>query len=176
MKPALVHTPVLETERLTLRAPQVCDFDAYAGFFASSRSAFVGGTMDRARAWRFFGHHVGHWSLRSYGTFFLVPKTGGPVVGMVMAWQPEGHPERELGWAIFSDEHAGRGYATEGAARVRDHVLGTLDWPTAVSYIHADNAASIALAERLGARPDAAADRPGGEPCLVYRHVFGAAA
>jgi RimJ/RimL family protein N-acetyltransferase len=170
MTPALVNTPVLETERLVLRAPELRDFDSYAGFYASSRCGFVGGPMPRDRAWRFFGHHAGHWVLRGFGTFFLEPKAGGDALGMVMAWQPEGHPEREIGWVMFTDAAEGRGYAREAAARVRDHVFGTLGWETAVSYIDPGNQRSIALAERLGARPDPEAVAPDAEPVVIYRH------
>jgi RimJ/RimL family protein N-acetyltransferase len=168
--PALVNTPVLETGRLILRAPDLRDFEAYAGFYASSRSGFVGGPMPRDKAWRFFGHHAGHWALRGYGTFFLEPKSGGDTLGMVMAWHPEGHPEREIGWVMFTDAAEGRGYAFEAAAAVRDHVFGRLGWETAVSYIDPDNARSIALAERLGALRDPDAVAPDEDPVVIFRH------
>jgi RimJ/RimL family protein N-acetyltransferase len=172
MTVALINTPVLETARLTLRAPDLSDFDAYAGFFGSPRSRFVGGPMPRDRAWRFFGHHAGHWALRGFGTFFLAPKAGGDALGMVMAWHPEGHPEREIGWVMFTDKAEGQGYAREAATAVLAHVFRTLGWNTAVSYIDPGNARSVALADRLGARhdPDAAKADP---TDLVYRHSPG---
>jgi RimJ/RimL family protein N-acetyltransferase len=176
MTPRLSNTPVLETGRLILRAPELRDFEAYAAFYAGPRSGFVGGPQPRDRAWRFFGHQVGHWVLRGYGTFILEPKAGGDAVGMVMAWQPEGFPEREVGWVIFSAAAEGQGYAHEAAARVRDHVFGTLGWDTAVSYIDPGNARSIALAERLGAVPDPEAVAPDDDPVVIYRHVPGARA
>ncbi len=157
MTAALINTPVLETARLILRAPVLRDFDAYAAFYGSPRCSFVGGQMPRDKAWRFFGHQVGHWALRGFGSFAMEPKTGGPAVGLILAWQPEGHPEREIGWVIFTDQAEGCGYAREAAAAVLAHVFGTLGWETAVSYIDPGNARSIALAERLGAVPDAGA-------------------
>lgn len=169
--PRLADTPVLETPRLFLRAPVLADFDGYAAFMASDRGRFVGAPMSREKAWRYFGHHVGHWALRGHGTFFMTPKTGGPSVGMVMAWQPEGHPEREIGWCLFTDATAGQGLAEEAARAVLRHVFRDLNWPTAVSYINPGNTASIRLAERLGARPDPdAAQEDPEEPGLVYRH------
>ena len=169
--PALVNTPVLETDRLILRAPELRDFDAYADFFATHRSVFVGGPRDRERAWPFFCHHVGHWAMRGYGTFCLEPKSGGPTLGMLMAWKPEGHAEREVGWGLFTGEAEGKGYATEAALAVLDHVFGTLGWDTAVSYIGPENARSIALAQRLGARFDTVATDLGpGKTEHVYRH------
>lgn len=169
-KPALVNTPVLETDRLILRAPELRDFDAYAGFYGSSRCDFVGGPMPRDKAWRYFGHHSGHWALRGYGTFFLEPKSGGDALGMILAHRPEGHPEREVGWAIFTGEAEGCGYAREAAIAVLAHVFGTLGWDTAVSYIEPGNARSIGLAERLGARLDPDAMPPDDDPVVIYRH------
>jgi len=59
--------------------------------------------------------------------------------------------------------HEGRGYATEAALALRDWAFSL------VSYIAPGNAASVAVAERLGARLDPAAPRT--VPAdLVYRH------
>lgn len=171
----LTETPVLFTERLALRAPVLADFDAYAGFFASARSATVGGPTPRAQAWRYFGHHVGHWALRGFGTFFMAPKDGGPAVGLILAWQPEGYPEREVGWALFTRAAEGRGLVTEAARAVLSHVFGTLGWATAVSYIAPGNAASQRVAARLGAVRDPGAASPADGNDEVWRHPAGGA-
>lgn len=170
MTVALINTPVLETARLILRAPDLRDFDPYAAFYATPRSAHVGGPSPRDKAWRYFGHQVGHWSLRGFGTFFLQPKAGGPAIGLVLCWQPEGYPEPEIGWVLFSDAAEGKGYAREAARAVLAHVFGTLGWATAVSYIDPGNDRSIALAERLGALHDPEAVRPDEDPVVIYRH------
>ena len=172
--PALTGTPVLDTARLILRAPELRDFDAYGAFMASPRSVLVGGPLSREMAWRFFGHHVGHWALRGYGTFFMEPKGGGDAIGMVMAWHPEGHPEREIGWCLFTDAAAGQGHATEAARAVLAHLFGTLHWDTVVSYIAPENDASLRMAERLGAYrdPDAPQADPD-NPDTVWRHRAG---
>jgi RimJ/RimL family protein N-acetyltransferase len=171
MTVALIGTPVLETPRLILRAPVLADFDAYADFFASPRSDLVGGPTERARCWRYFGHHVGHWALRGFGTFFLQPKSGGPAIGMIMAWQPESYPEREVGWCIFDSAAEGRGYIREAAARVLDHVFHDLGWATAVSYIDPANIRSARVAASLGAALDPAAPPDDPEnPSDVWRH------
>ena len=67
----------------------------------------------------------------------------------------------------------GRGYATEAAAALRDWAWSHTRIPTLVSYISPENAASRALAEKLGAVVDETAARPDGEgsdDCVVYRH------
>ncbi|MBI1220365.1 MAG: GNAT family N-acetyltransferase [Rhodobacteraceae bacterium] len=171
MIPALVNTTVGETPRLILRAPRLEDFEPFAAFCQSDRAAFVRqDDFDRAKAWRAFGHIVGHWVLRGFGLFVIVQKSTGRAIGTVGPWFPEGWPEREIGWAIWSAEAEGKGYAFEAAKAARDHVYRDLGWKTAVSYIAPTNARSIALAERLGAVRDDAAAYPGDKPCLVYRH------
>ena len=169
MTPHLADTPVLETERLILRAPMPQDFDAWAGFAASNRSKYAGGRLDRALAWRAFGHLVGHWALRGYGMFAVTAKGDDTAFGIVGAYFPEGRPERELGWTIWDDDHEGCGFAFEAASSARRFVYEVLGWDTAVSYIHRKNARSIALAERLGATADPNAERLSPED-LVFRH------
>lgn len=169
---ALSPTPVLRTARLALRAPVAADWPHWRDFMGSPRSCFVRpDDFDDSKAWRAFGHAIGHWVLRGWGMFvFQLPGEDSPL-GMAGPWCPEGWPEREIGWTIWSADAEGKGYAFEAAAAARDHAFGTLGWDGAVSYIHPDNARSIALAERLGAaRDDLAATPFPGEPCLVFRH------
>lgn len=167
---ALTATPVLETERLILRAPQARDWEGCAAFLTSERAAFVGGPVTRDKAWRAYGHLIGHWVLRGFGTFVFSLKGSDEAFGMAGPWFPESWPEREIGWSVWSAAAEGKGYAFEAAQAARDFALRSLGWPTAVSYIDPENARSIALAIRLGAMPDPGAPYPGDEPCLVFRH------
>lgn len=166
-----LDTPVLHTARLTLRAPQNRDWEPFAAFLTGDRAVFVGGPVTRERAWRAFGHFVGHWVLRGYGTFILTEKDSDLAIGMAGHWFPEDWPEQEIGWTVYSEAYQGKGYAFEAARAVRDHAFGALGWKTAVSYIDPANTRSIALAERLGARLDpTAATSALAEGALVYRH------
>ena len=166
MTPTLANAPVIETERLTLRAPELRDFDGFAAFLGSERARPVGGPVDRGLAWRAFCHLVGHWPLRGYGPFVF--ERGSVGIGHGGAWQPEGWPEVELGYCLWDASHEGQGLACEAMRAARKHAwaigLGPL-----VSYIAPANAASIRLAERLGAERDDEARRPDPED-LVYRH------
>jgi RimJ/RimL family protein N-acetyltransferase len=167
----LSPTPVLETARLTFRAPRGDDFAAWTDFATSERSRFIGGPHDRQGAWRAWGHVIGHWAMRGFGMFVFADKTAADApLGMAGPWYPEGWPEREIGWTLWSDAAEGKGYAREAALATRDHVFTTLGWDTAVSYIRPDNARSVALAERLGAVRDRTAACPDGKACFVYRH------
>lgn len=162
----LAHTPVIETERLLLRAPELGDFEAFAAFVGSERARFVGGPVGRARAWRSFCHLVGHWPLRGYGPFVI--ELEGRPIGQGGPWRPEDWPEVEIGYCLWDAAHEGRGYAREAmlAARAEAWSLGLTEL---VSYIEPPNAASIRLAERLGCARDDRARRP--DPGdLVYRH------
>ncbi|MDJ1015405.1 MAG: GNAT family N-acetyltransferase [Paracoccaceae bacterium] len=172
MTPHLADTPVIETERLTLRAPRMGDYPAWEAFFASDRARFIGGPGETRTAWRGFAHVVGMWALKGCGSFVFTRKRDDTPLGMAGPWVPEDWPEREIGWTVWDADAEGKGYAFEAAAAARDHAFRDLGWSTAVSYITAGNDRSVALAERLGARLDASAEAPGddSEQVLVYRH------
>ena len=168
--PALINTPVLETERLILRAPQASDFAPYADFIASDRGRYMGGPMPRDLAWRAFASGFGHWVIRGFGGFVVTLKSTGAAIGRVGPWFPESWPEPEIGWGLWDHSAEGKGYAFEAAAAALRHAFRDLGWKTAVSYIVPENARSIALAKRLGAVQDEAAAYPGDKPALVFRH------
>jgi RimJ/RimL family protein N-acetyltransferase len=175
MMPALAPTPVLNTQRLVLRAPVAGDWPAWRAFMASDRAAFVRAPdLDDAKSWRAFGHFIGHWVLRGFGQFVVTDRATGQVLGSVGPWFPQGWPERELGWLIWDAAAEGRGIAEEALRAARDHAFAALGWDTAVSYIHPDNARSLALARRLGCTrdPDAAvpASQGGDAASQVWRH------
>jgi RimJ/RimL family protein N-acetyltransferase len=161
--------PVIETERLRMRGWGEADLPAFAAFWADEATArFVGGTCSRAEAWRRMASYVGHWGLRGYGMWAVEEKASGRLAGYCGPWNPEGWPEREIGWGLLKAFH-GRGYATEAARRTRDFAYRELGWPTAVSYIAAENAASRRVAERLGASFEGTTELRG-SPVGVYRH------
>ena len=171
MMPGLANTPVLQTERLTLRAPLPKDAETFIAFYATERAQFVGGPMDRQEAWKFFCIEIGHWAMRGFG-LFTVTKTGDDrPLGIVGHWYPEGWPETEVGWVLFDPATEGQGIALEAARACINHAWTTLGWTDIVSYIAQENTRSVALAERLGAVLDENAAQPKPDkPCFVYRH------
>lgn len=173
MTPHLADTPVLETERLTLRAPGPQDWEACAAFLTSGRARYIDGPHTRPSAWRSFAHLVGHWALRGHGMFAFCLKGRDVVIGVAGPQYPEGWAEPEIGWSIWSEANEGRGYVSEAARATRRWAFDTLGWQTCVSYIDPANTRSIALAERLGCTLDPEAvvpDLPDWEGTLVYRH------
>ncbi|MEO1550903.1 MAG: GNAT family N-acetyltransferase [Pseudomonadota bacterium] len=169
---SLISPPLtqLQTARLSLRAPQPEDEQDIMAFYMSPRSKHVGGPYDRVGAWHRAAGFFGHWALRGHGKLISVERATGARVGTVGVGRPEGWPERDLNWTIWSDAYEGRGYAFEATKALRDAVAKLYGWTGLVSYIEADNARSIKLAERLGAVLDPQAPPPDPYPCLVYRH------
>jgi len=157
--------PTLQTERLTLRPHGPEDFPAYAALMTSERSRYMGGPYTRKAAWGVFCHDVACWSLFGHGA--LAVDFEGALIGQVGVSAGSLFPERELGWTVFA-AHEGRGYMTEAAIALRKWTQANFDGRL-VSYIDPENARSIAVAERLGARldPDAPVQDPGD---LVYLH------
>lgn len=161
----------LETERLILRKPIAADYPAWEAFTLNLRSRFVRPAPTKGVAWRAFCHVLGHWEMRGYGLFVITLKGDDRGLGSVGPWFPANWPEQELGWTIWDRPDEGKGYVTEAARAARAHVYRDLGWTTAVSYIHLDNARSIAVAERLGCVVDETAHGPDHcETDLVYRH------
>ncbi len=162
--------PTLHTERLILRPPELADFEPYAEIMGSKRADQMGGPYDREAAWADFCDGIACWHLRGYGAWSITKSADGSYMGLVYLYLEEGSPEQEMGW-ILTAEAEGHGYATEAALSARIYAYKTLNWPTVVSYIEAENTGSLNVAERMGAVIDTAAAQPvGKKPCLVYRH------
>lgn len=159
--------PTLTTPRLTLRAPEMADFPAYRDFVTSARARFMGGPHDAAKAWDWFCNDTAQWHLLNMGG--LIVTLEGAAIGQVALCAGPIFPEPELGWFLFSAAHEGQGFATEAASALRDWALGPRGLSTIVAYVDPANAASRALAERLGGQIDAQAATPGGMSTLTYR-------
>ncbi|HUF55603.1 MAG TPA: GNAT family N-acetyltransferase, partial [Thermohalobaculum sp.] len=70
-------------------------------------------------------------------------------------------PEVELGWRLTGPAR-GRGHAGEAAAALVEHGFATLHLPRIVAEVYRANAASNAVARRLGFRALPGPDRPKG--------------
>jgi len=142
--------PILETERLILRAPAAEDFEAWAAFAADEETMrYLGGPQARSVAWRGICTVLGAWTIRGFGMFSVIEKATGRWVGRLGPWQPEDWPGTEVGWGLSRDCW-GKGYATEGAAASMDYAFDVLGWSEAIHTIEPGNAASQAVAKRLG--------------------------
>jgi len=160
---------MLRTPRLTMERPSPRHLPGFLAFYASPRAAARGWQRSPDQAKDFWAVLDKHWDTRGFGWFALVVTDSDTPIGMCGPWAPEHLPEGELAWSLWFDDAEGQGLAFEAAMAAKIHTFGALGWPTAVSYIAADNTRTIALAERLGAIRDDAAERPAKAP-LVYRH------
>lgn len=161
--------PTIETQRLILRPPDERDVAALIAFYTSERSAMAGGNVTYPEAVTRAYAMLGHWVHRGYGMFAITLKGDDTAIGISGPYFPPGRPETEVGWVLFEGAE-GYGYATEAARAVVNYAKATLGWPEVVHYIDPENTASVAVAERLGAKPDPNAPQPKPDkPCLIYR-------
>ncbi|WP_118133337.1 GNAT family N-acetyltransferase [Oceanicella sp. SM1341] len=166
---ALPSIPVLETERLRLRAPRLSDFEAFAAFGVSERAQGVGGPISEFESFSKLGSIIGHWALRGFGRWMVADRETDAPLGVVGPYFPHGWPEPELAWTVFA-EAEGKGIAHEAVLAARAFAYDTLGWTTAVSMIVAQNTRSQALARRLGATPDGTFRHPEFGDFTIWRH------
>lgn len=146
--------PTLRTARLTLRAFGPDDYRVYAAMLADPAVArFLGTGEPRSpeESWNVMARALGQWAFRGYGLFAV--EHAGALVGHAGVVHPPDWPEPELAYTI-APAAQGRGFATEAAMAVRAWAATALNLRDLVSYIRPTNAASIALAHRLGARQE----------------------
>jgi [ribosomal protein S5]-alanine N-acetyltransferase len=157
----------LETERLTLRPPQESDLDDLVPVFADPEvMRYIGAgvpwtrqrTIEGLDRWRSF------WAADGFGMFVVMRREDGRILGDtgLLAWDPRvwrpgslqaigPDAEIEIGWRYARDAW-GHGYATEAAIAVRDWAREEHGFERLISLIDPANAASIRVAEKLGAR------------------------
>ncbi|CUH86914.1 hypothetical protein PH5382_00833 [Phaeobacter sp. CECT 5382] len=160
--------PVIETARLTLRAPQLDDLKPMAAFFETERSHMVGGPRDAMGSYTSLVSRLGHWVLNGYGLWHIVEKASGAFIGWTGMIFAPAWSEPELGWTLF-EMAEGKGYGFEAATAARRHAARHQSLNGVISYIAPANIRSMALAERLGAQFESEAELLG-KPCQVWRH------
>ena len=120
-----MEIPVMETERLRLRAFTLADLDAYAQMYTEeSFVRFIGGsTLSRDQVWRSIAVILGHWQLLGYGVWALENRETGALVGHAGLLNLPGWPDIEVCWAL-GPAFWGRGFATEAARASVDWAFG----------------------------------------------------
>ena len=160
----------ISTDRLLLRQWRRTDFEPIAEFLQDPVQTrhLGGGQKTLSEAWNWFCGAVGEWQLLGRGMFAVESKDDQSLTGWCGLWQPIDLAEPELAWSLFPSAQ-GKGYATEAAERVQHWAAFDLGLPPLFSFVHPDNIASRALAERLGAEIESETTFRG-RPRLVYRH------
>ena len=149
--------PVVETERLILRAYKPEDFPTFASMRADPVVAkyLTGKPIPEAQAWTKFLSFQGLWQMLGFGYWAIEEKATGDFIGDVgfadfkrdMTPSLKGIPE--IGWALDAAYH-GKGYGSEAVAAVVAWGDKTFTDPRTVCIIDLDNPASLRLAEKNG--------------------------
>lgn len=152
-------TPVIETERLTLRGHMVEDFGECAAMWGDPEvTRFIGPPSTPADTWARIRGYVGQWALLGYGYWLVEERKTARLVGEVGFGEflrditPSLAGRPEIGWVLATDAQ-GKGYATEA-------VRAALAWADAhfragqktACIIAPDNAASLRVAGKCGYR------------------------
>lgn len=143
----------IETPRLMLRPFREEDWKALHAYYSSAEATTftVGRPLSEGETWRTLCGMIGHWAVRGYGPYAVEEKASGMVLGTVGFWYPNDWPGPEIKWAL-APAHWGRGLACEAARAVHRVGLNYLPDISLISFIHAENVASIRLAMAIGAR------------------------
>jgi len=91
----------------------------------------------------------GSWVLQGAGWWSVEVRETGEVVGDVGAFVRETCPDFEIGWTLYR-RFWGRGFAIEAARAALAFTFESLHARRVVAHITAANAASVAVAQRLG--------------------------
>lgn len=161
--------PMLETERLTLRAPKADDLPALTAFFASGQSHTVGGPRDDLGSHQSLLAAIGHWAIYGFGSWHIADRDTDAYLGRTGFLFAPGWEEPELGWAIASDAQ-GKSIAYEATRAARTYGANQFGLDAPISYIRPTNVRSAALAQRLGASLETTHDAWRGGACQVWRH------
>ena len=144
--------PSFQTERLTLRAPDLSDLGAYRAFYAASdmtEGSYRGGRTDE-EVEAIHTRDIALWQTKHFGIWLLRRKDEIDVLGGAGFAQDEGWP-CELTWWLMPDARQ-KGYASEACGPIIDYAYDTLGWDTVQTFMRDQNAPSHRLAQRLGGK------------------------
>jgi RimJ/RimL family protein N-acetyltransferase len=177
----------LETQRLVLRRPEDDDLDAVLGIHGDPevmRYIGAGEPWSPQRAELGLSRWKAYWHADEFGMFVVTRRGDDQVLGDVglLAWNPQtwtpgmlaaigSAAEIEIGWTLARDAW-GHGYATEAALAVRDWARAEHGFDRLISLIHPENAASMRVAEKLGAKHERDVEI-GGRTARIYASYGG---
>jgi ribosomal-protein-alanine N-acetyltransferase len=146
-------TPIIETERLTLREWTPEDAPA---LFALASDAEVMRYVDDGRPWvdpararESVGRIAERWRVNGYGRWAVVEKDGGRVVGSCGFGPLAETGEIDFGYILARDRW-GRGYATEAARAALRCGFERLGFREVVGNAVPENTPSRRVLEKLG--------------------------
>lgn len=149
--------PIVETERLVLRAHRTADYDACAAMWADPRVVryITGVPSTGAQTWMRLLTYPGLWGMLGYGYWAVEDRATGTYVGDVgfADFRREIEPPiagvPEIGWVLAPQVH-GKGYATEAVRAALAWADEHIGVPRTVCIVDPQNLASIRVAEKAG--------------------------
>jgi ribosomal-protein-alanine N-acetyltransferase len=142
----------LTTERLVLRQLREADLDALAEIYADPETMrFLGGPRTRESTRTRLVSMIAEHREQGFGLWATTLRADGTLIGRcgILVQEVEGRIEHEIAY-LLGREWWGKGYATEAAAAIRGHARAELGLARLISLIDPENAASQAVARRIG--------------------------
>lgn len=166
--------PVIETDRLILRAHRPGDFPALAALWGDPTvTQFISGKPSTPEeCWARLLRYAGHWELLGFG--FWAVKDGNQLIGDVgfANWKRDISPSLdglpEGGWVLSTEAH-GRGLATEAVNAALAWMDDTFGAQTTACIIGPENAASIRVAQKAGYKEHCRSDFKGSQVIQFQR-------
>ena len=151
-----MHLPILFTDRLVLRPPEIHHFEPSATMWASENvTRHIGGQpRSRQEAWFTLCRNRGMWELLGYGSWAIEDRETGEFVGeggfadFERGMNPNLSNWPEAGW-VFIEKAWGKGYASEAVSAMHEW-LDQNKPGQSVCIIDPGNAGSIRVAEKCG--------------------------
>jgi RimJ/RimL family protein N-acetyltransferase len=176
-RPSFVAAPVIETERLRLRAHRPDDFDACRAIWSDPEVVrHIGGKPSTGEeAWRRLLTYAGLWSLLGFGYWAIEERASGQYIGDIgyaefrRDMAPSLRGMLECGW-VLARTAQGNGFASEALAAIETWRRAHFPGRRAVCIIAPENAASIRVAEKAGLWRWCETTYHG-EPTLVFTHA-----
>ncbi|MFM9853321.1 MAG: GNAT family N-acetyltransferase [Sphingomonadaceae bacterium] len=148
---------ILTTARLTLRVPQVDDFDAVYTLSESPemRRFLSNEAPSHADSFTWLLRNAGSWAFYGYGSFIVHDRTNGALIGTCGVFHSyrglgEDFDNRaEAGW-IIAQSHWNQGYAREAMDAVLAWFDQTHGPEEIVAMVQEGNSVSEIVAQRLG--------------------------
>ena len=153
-RPSFVAAPVIETERLRLRAHRPGDFTACSAIWSDPEVVrHIGGKPSTGEeAWRRLLTYAGLWSLLGFGYWAIEARASGQYIGDIGYAEfrrdmvPSLRGMLECGWALARAAQ-GNGFASEALAAIETWRCAHFPEARSVCIIAPGNAASIRVAE-----------------------------
>ena len=148
----MTRPPVIETERLRLRAIGTSDVDELVAMQEHEEVSRFLGPIDRPYAEERLRVLEREWAERGIGMFAVLDAVTGRFRGRVGFKYWAQFEETEIGWVLRRDAW-GHGYATEAARACLDWGFAAEPRAYFTAMIHPDNSASLRVASRRDMEP-----------------------